>query len=54
MFLLAKRLSAIDAIYFEHAKKNNIQLGKLMGDTSDPFLKALAVYRQQVNHLLNT
>lgn len=51
---ISQRLSAIDAIYFEYAKKHNIQLGKLMGDTSDPFLKALAEYRQQVSHLLKS
>ncbi|MBA3238341.1 MAG: hypothetical protein H0T62_08370 [Parachlamydiaceae bacterium] len=41
------RIAKIDAIYFDHMAKNNIVVGNCMTDTSDPFLKELAVYRQQ-------
>jgi hypothetical protein len=42
------RISKIDLLYFEYAKAKSPQIfGRLMSQTSDPYLKALADYREK-------
>lgn len=53
-FPVETRISKIDSIYFDYKKKNNIVVGKYMTDTSDPFLKTLAAYRQQSIKILDS
>lgn len=47
---IEERMNEISRLYFDHAAKNNIQLGKFMADTKDSFLKALVAFRQKVYH----
>ena len=41
------RIFKIDEIYFDFKESHNIEIGETMMDTRDPFLKALAAYRQK-------
>lgn len=52
-FPVETRIPEIDSIYFDYREKNNIVVGKYMTETTDPFLKALALYRQESIKILN-
>lgn len=47
------RISEIDRIYTEYLIKNQIPLQTYMSDSSDPFLKMLATYREQCIKILD-
>lgn len=45
---IGKRIETIDFAYFDYQRAMNIEVGKLMTDTTDPYLSMLAEYRQKV------
>lgn len=48
------RISKIDSIYFDYVEKNSVKVGKTLFDTSDPFLRLLAEYRQKSYKILDS
>ncbi len=46
-FPVEMRTSKIDSIYFSFKEEHNIEVGEYLTDTSDPFLRSLAEYRQK-------
>ena len=44
---LGQRIMEIDTLYWEHARKNNIQVGHLMTDVDDRDLLELVGYREK-------
>lgn len=46
------RIAKLDVVYFSYAEAYKVRVGEFMSDTSDPYLKALATYREECYKIL--